>query len=187
MGPEASCPQCGVANPAVALFCMGCGASLARTCPACGAGAPASARFCIACGATFDDTADATEEPLGSTEQRRTVTILFADLSGFTAVAERLDHETVKVLIERCLTRFASEVESFGGHIDKYIGDNVMAVFGAPVAHEDDPERAVRSACRPRWSISTSACAPITVSSSRCAWASTRARCWPARSATDTR
>jgi class 3 adenylate cyclase/tetratricopeptide (TPR) repeat protein len=146
MGPEASCPQCGVANPAIALFCMGCGASLARTCPACGAGAPASARFCIACGATFDDTVDAPEEPLGSTEQRRTVTILFADLSGFTAVAERLDHETVKVLIERCLTRFASEVESFGGHIDKYIGDNVMAVFGAPVAHEDDPERAVRAA-----------------------------------------
>jgi adenylate cyclase len=74
------------------------------------------------------------------------VTVLFADLSGYTSVAERLDHETVKALIERCLTRLAAEVDRFGGHVDKFIGDNVMAVFGAPVAHEDDPERAVRAA-----------------------------------------
>ncbi len=74
------------------------------------------------------------------------MTVLFADLSGYTSVAEQLDHETVKVLIERCLNRFAEEVERFGGRVDKFIGDNVMAVFGAPVAHEDDPERAVRAA-----------------------------------------
>ncbi len=74
------------------------------------------------------------------------MTVLFADLSGYTSVAERLDHETVKMLIERCLNRFAAEVERFGGRVDKFIGDNVMAVFGAPVAHEDDPERAVRAA-----------------------------------------
>jgi class 3 adenylate cyclase/tetratricopeptide (TPR) repeat protein len=74
------------------------------------------------------------------------VTVLFADISGYTSVAERLDAETVKMLIERCLNRLAAEVERFGGHVDKFIGDNVMAVFGAPVAHEDDPERAVRAA-----------------------------------------
>jgi len=74
------------------------------------------------------------------------VTVLFADLSGYTSVSERLDHETVKALTERCLTRLAREVERFGGRVDKYIGDNVMAVFGAPVAHEEDPERAVRAA-----------------------------------------
>ena len=74
------------------------------------------------------------------------MTVLFADLSGYTSFAERLDHETVKMLIERCLNRFAEEVERFGGRVDKFIGDNVMAVFGAPVAHEDDPERAVRAA-----------------------------------------
>jgi predicted ATPase/class 3 adenylate cyclase len=74
------------------------------------------------------------------------VTVLFADLSGYTSVAERLDHETVKALVDRCLTRFAVEVERFGGRVDKFIGDNVMAVFGAPVAHEEDPERAVRAA-----------------------------------------
>jgi class 3 adenylate cyclase/tetratricopeptide (TPR) repeat protein len=79
-------------------------------------------------------------------EERRLVTILFADLSGYTAFAERLDHETVKALIDRCLTRLADEVERFGGRVDKFIGDNVMAVFGAPVAHEDDAERAVRAA-----------------------------------------
>ena len=78
--------------------------------------------------------------------ERRTVTVLFADLSGYTAVAERFDHETVKALVERCLLRLAREVELFGGRVDKYIGDNVMAVFGAPVAHEDDAERAVRAA-----------------------------------------
>jgi class 3 adenylate cyclase/predicted ATPase len=86
------------------------------------------------------------ERDAAPSEERRTVTVMFADLSGYTAVAERLDHETVKALTERCLTRLATEVEKFGGRVDKYIGDNVMAVFGAPVAHEDDPERAVRAA-----------------------------------------
>jgi class 3 adenylate cyclase/tetratricopeptide (TPR) repeat protein len=148
MTSEVSCRECGAANASVALFCMACGASLARRCPSCGAEAPPQARFCIACGSALEDAGGdgaARAEP-GPAEQRRTVTVLFADLSGYTAVAERLDHETVKGLTERCLTRFATEVERFGGHVDKYIGDNVMAVFGAPVAHEDDPERAVRAA-----------------------------------------
>ena len=73
------------------------------------------------------------------------MTVSFADVSGYTSVAERLDHETVKALIDRCLTRLAAEVERYGGRIDKFIGDSVMAVFGAPVSHEDDPERAVRA------------------------------------------
>jgi class 3 adenylate cyclase/tetratricopeptide (TPR) repeat protein len=81
----------------------------------------------------------------GTAEERRTVTVLFADVSGYTSVAERLDPETVKTLIERCLTGLAAEVERYGGRVDKYIGDSVMAVFGAPVSHEDDPERAVRA------------------------------------------
>ena len=79
-------------------------------------------------------------------EERRQVTVLFADLSGYTAVAERLDPEAVKSLVDRCLQRLGAEVERFGGTVDKYIGDNVMALFGAPVAHEDDAERAVRAA-----------------------------------------
>ena len=127
---------------------MSCGASLARSCPACGAESPAQARFCMSCGAALEAgaTVAAAVEDSGPSEERRTVTVLFADLSGYTAVSERLDHETVKALTERCLTRLAAEVDRFGGRVDKYIGDNVMAVFGAPVAHENDPERAVRAA-----------------------------------------
>ena len=74
------------------------------------------------------------------------MTVLFADLSGYTAVAERMDPEAVKTLVERALRRLGDEVGRYGGTVDKYIGDNVMALFGAPVAHEDDAERAVRAA-----------------------------------------
>ena len=72
-------------------------------------------------------------------------TVLFADLSGYTAVAEQMDPEAVKSLLDRALRRLGQEVFRYGGSVDKYIGDNVMGVFGAPVAHEDDPERAVRA------------------------------------------
>ncbi len=171
MGEQATCAQCGGTSPGGALFCMTCGASLQRTCPSCGADAPAEARFCIACGSALEQGAApaapsgaapaapsgaapaapsgaAPAAPSGAApdEERRTVTVLFADISGYTSVAERLDHESVKTLMDRCLTRFTEEVARFGGRVDKYIGDNVMAVFGAPVAHEDDPERAVRAA-----------------------------------------
>ena len=78
-------------------------------------------------------------------EERRKATVLFADLSGYTAVAERMDPEAVKSLVDSALRRLGQEVSRYGGQVDKYIGDNVMAVFGAPVAHEDDPERAVRA------------------------------------------
>ena len=71
--------------------------------------------------------------------------MLFADLSGYTAVAERMDPEAVKNLVDRALMRLGQEVERFGGTVDKYIGDNVMAIFGAPLSHEDDAERAIRA------------------------------------------
>ena len=71
--------------------------------------------------------------------------MLFADLSGYTAVAERMDPEAVKKLVDGALMRLGAEVERYGGTVDKYIGDNVMALFGAPLAHEDDAERAVRA------------------------------------------
>ena len=71
--------------------------------------------------------------------------MLFADLSGYTAIAERMDPEAVKSIVDRALRRLGQEVVRYGGTVDKYIGDNVMAVFGAPVSHEDDPERAVRA------------------------------------------
>ena len=154
MGDQIVCGACAAPNPAGASFCMSCGSPLALICAACGTQAPAGAKFCGSCGAGLGGVAApaAPEQSIPAdgvapdAEERRTVTVLFADLSGFTSISERLDHETVKALVERCLTRLAAEVDRFGGRVDKFIGDNVMAVFGAPQAHEDDPARAVRAA-----------------------------------------
>jgi adenylate cyclase len=114
--------------------------------------ATTEARFCSACGCGLD--APGREGRAVPAEERRRVSILFADIVGYTAVAERLDHESVKHLTQRFLSRLALEVERFGGYVDQYIGDNVMAVFGAPIAHEDDPERAVRAA----WGMQAAMC-----------------------------
>ena len=127
---------------------MSCGARLDRRCPSCGTKAPPDARFCMSCGTALDAGAAGSPGPGGGErlpEERRQVTVLFADLSGYTAFAERMDPEAVKSLVDRALLRLGREVERFGGTVDKYIGDNVMAIFGAPVAHEDDAERAVRA------------------------------------------
>src|SRR3954452_23501259 len=138
-----SCAACGIENPAGARFCMSCGAPLTQSCPSCGATAPPEARFCMSCGEPLGEPAVRPREELP--EERRRVTVLFADLSGYTSVAERMDPEAVKSLVDRVLMRLGQEVERYGGTVDKYIGDNVMAIFGAPVAHEDDEERAVRA------------------------------------------
>ena len=79
-------------------------------------------------------------------EERKVVTVLFADLVGFTSRSERLDPEDVRALLSPYYARLRAELERFGGTVEKFIGDAVMALFGAPVAHEDDPERAVRAA-----------------------------------------
>ncbi|HEX5893834.1 MAG TPA: adenylate/guanylate cyclase domain-containing protein [Solirubrobacterales bacterium] len=145
-----SCPKCAAENPKRARFCMSCGAELTPACPSCGAENPPGARFCIECGSPLPgEPARPAAQPAAAEappEERRQATVLFADLSGYTAAAERMDHEAVKALVDRTLRRLGDEIERFGGTIDKFIGDNVMGVFGAPVAHEDDPERAVRAA-----------------------------------------
>ncbi len=130
---------------------MSCGQNLSPDCPNCGAENPPGAKFCIECGHTMGASAapppQAADAPTTAAlpEERRTATVLFADLSGYTAVAERMDPEALKAMVDRALQRLGAEVTRFGGSVDKFIGDNVMAVFGAPVAHEDDPERAVRA------------------------------------------
>src|SRR4051812_31052116 len=111
-----------------------------QTCPSCGRENPADARFCNACGGSLAGTAT----PLA--EERKIVTVLFVDLVGFTARAERLDPEDVRAIQTPYFARVREAIESFGGTVEKYIGDAVMAVFGAPVGHGDDPERAVRAA-----------------------------------------
>src|SRR5215212_9071510 len=111
-----------------------------QSCPNCGRDNPADARFCNACGASL------AARPPALAEERKIVTILFVDLVGFTARAERLDPEDVRAIQAPYFARVREAIESFGGTVEKYIGDAVMAVFGAPVAHGDDPERAVRAA-----------------------------------------
>jgi class 3 adenylate cyclase/tetratricopeptide (TPR) repeat protein len=111
------------------------------TCPECRRENPDEARFCLACGARFG----VTPRP-EAREERKIVTVLFADLVGFTSRAERMDPEDVRALLSPYHARLRSELELFGGTVEKFIGDAVMALFGAPIAHEDDPERAVRAA-----------------------------------------
>ncbi|MFL5956020.1 MAG: adenylate/guanylate cyclase domain-containing protein [Solirubrobacterales bacterium] len=145
------CESCGAESPEGARFCMSCGTALERRCPSCGELAPPGAKFCPNCGTPLAAGAarpspEPTPPEAPPAEERRQVTVLFADLSGYTAVAERMDPEAVKALVDRSLRRLGEEVARFGGQVDKYIGDNVMAIFGAPVSHEDDAERAVRAA-----------------------------------------
>jgi class 3 adenylate cyclase len=111
-------------------------------CAACGQVNPEIARFCLACGAPIELT------PGPVAEERKTVTVLFCDLVGFTAASDRADPEDVRARIRPYHARLRREVEGFGGTVEKFIGDAVMAVFGAPLAHEDDPERAVRAGLR---------------------------------------
>jgi class 3 adenylate cyclase len=109
-------------------------------CPSCGHENDLSAKFCSECGAALASV------PATARTERKVVTVLFADLVGFTARAEQLDPEDVQALLAPYHARLRSELERYGGTVEKFIGDAVMALFGAPVAHEDDPERAVRAA-----------------------------------------
>jgi class 3 adenylate cyclase/tetratricopeptide (TPR) repeat protein len=108
------------------------------TCPACGAPVAEGARFCSECGQRLVATPD----------ERRLVTVLMADLVGFTAMSAVADPEQIKRLVDHCFERLIADVTAFGGQLDKIVGDEIIAFFGAPVAHEDDAERAVRAALR---------------------------------------
>ena len=112
-----------------------------QVCAACGEENPERARFCLDCGAALEDTAPGGEE-------RKVVSVLFVDLVGFTDRSDRADPEDVRATLRPYHERVKTDIERFGGTVEKFIGDAVMAVFGAPVAHEDDAERAVRAALR---------------------------------------
>ena len=110
-------------------------------CPSCGTENPSNARFCLECGTRLEAAAPPQEE-------RRVVTILFVDLVGFTERSDRADPEDVRRTLVPFHSRVKEDLEAFGGTLDKFIGDAVMGVFGAPLAHDDDPMRAVRAALR---------------------------------------
>src|SRR5947208_8767457 len=108
----------------------------AMRCLSCGTEVAEGARFCPSCG-----------QPLrAGADERRIVTVLFADLVGVTTLSESRDPEQVKNLVDRCFERLVADVRAYGGRVDKIVGDAIVALFGAPVAHEDDAERAVRAA-----------------------------------------
>ena len=140
------CPSCGTQNDAGRKFCDNCAAPLASTCPTCGAANRPTARFCGECATplavpatTLGATAPA------SVAERRLVTVLFADLVGFTPFAEERDAEEVRETLSRYFELASTVIGRYGGTLEKFIGDAVMAVWGAPIAHEDDAERAVRA------------------------------------------
>jgi class 3 adenylate cyclase len=113
------------------------------TCPACAQENPEVARFCLACGHGLG-------EPTAPSEERRVVSVVFVDLVGFTSAAEQMDPEDVRAVLAPYYNRVRTELESFGGKVEKFIGDAVMGVFGAPTTYGDDPERAVRAALAAR-------------------------------------
>ena len=146
------CPVCRSENPAGAKFCKECGSRLAAACPSCGSPTLADAKFCGECGTVLGGgTSTPTETrpttaPAEPVAERRHVTVLFADLVGFTPFAEERDAEEVREVLTRYFDLARGIIDSYGGTVEKFIGDAVMAVWGAPIAQEDDAGRAVRTA-----------------------------------------
>jgi len=152
-----SCARCGTANQSGAKFCIECGSALGQACPSCGTSVDAGAKFCPECGTKLGagegagngarrQPADSVARAAEAATERRVVSVLFADLVGFTTLAEGRDAEAVRDLLGRYFERASEVVGRYGGTVEKFIGDAVMAVWGTPVAHEDDAERAVRAA-----------------------------------------
>jgi len=159
------CPNCRYGNPPEAKFCGGCGHPFNLSCSECGANNPAGNQFCNECGSNLKPAKAAAQPSLeevgpdvssvkeitaaGSpplTGERKHVTVLFSDLSGYTALSERLDPEELKEIMSWIFGEIAQIVTKYEGFIEKFIGDAVMALFGVPRAHEDDPVRAIKAA-----------------------------------------
>ena len=149
------CASCGTENEAGRKFCKECAARLELVCPSCGAANGADAKFCGECAAPLvagaTSSAPAVSRPISPiasvapVAERRLVSVLFADLVGFTTLAEGRDAEDTRELLSRYFDLARDVIGRYGGTVEKFIGDAVMAVWGAPVAHEDDAERAVRA------------------------------------------
>ena len=155
------CPYCQTENPPTAKFCLECGKRFG-VCPNCGTVNPPTAKFCIECGTALlpstsekphqstQNSGDGQTQPLPEIltprEERRVVTIMFADITGSTPLADHLDPEDMRAILIGYFNLMTEQIRKHDGTVEKYIGDAVMAVFGAPIAHEDDPDRAIRAA-----------------------------------------
>lgn len=158
-----NCPRCQASNPAEASFCMKCGAPLANSCPQCGTDLPAEAMFCFKCGHQMGqaETVPAQQpqyrqyipadlqaklesaQVSGMKGERRVVTMLFCDVKGSTAAAEQLDPEEWTGIMNGAFEYLITPVYHYEGTLAHMMGDAILAFFGAPIAHEDDPQRAV--------------------------------------------
>ncbi len=143
------CVNCGEQLPEGARFCPACGAEqTAPTCATCGAALLPGARFCFSCGTPVPARAAAATGQVtvaGPVASRRVTSVLFGDLVGFTALSEHRDQEDVRELLSGYFEECRRVIARYGGTVEKFIGDAVMAVWGVPTAHEDDAERAVRA------------------------------------------
>ena len=159
------CSQCGHDNPEQVKFCGECGTRIEGFCPHCGTSNPPTNKFCYQCGqalappptpaARFASPQSYTPPHLAEKiltsrtaleGERKQVTVLFADVSGFTSISEQLDPEEVHHLMNRAFELMLGEVHRYEGTINQFLGDGVMALFGAPIAHEDHAQRAVHAA-----------------------------------------
>ena len=122
-----ACPSCGTENPTGSRFCGACGTPLGRVCASCGAENDPSMRFCTQCGSPLEVEAPAAAQP-GATAERRLVSVLFADLVGFTTVSESRDPEETRELLSRYFDTCRRLIGVYGGTVEKFIGDAVMAV-----------------------------------------------------------
>jgi class 3 adenylate cyclase/tetratricopeptide (TPR) repeat protein len=142
------CPDCGTENREGRKFCSDCGRALALPCPACGTANKPGERFCGECGSALTAAAQAVTpiQREAPASERRLVSVLFADLVGFTTISEGRDPEDARELLSQYSELARTLIKRYGGTVEKFIGDAVMAVWGTPTTTEDDAERAVRAA-----------------------------------------
>ena len=159
------CPKCRLENPIGSKFYGGCGQEFDLTCSECGTNNPAGNKFCNECGSNLKPTKEVPDQVTETkslpaspsketittdtsliTGERKHVTVLFSDLTGYTTMSEELDPEEVKEITSRIFGEISKIAGKYEGFIEKYEGDAVMAIFGVPRAHEDDPIRAVKVA-----------------------------------------
>jgi class 3 adenylate cyclase/tetratricopeptide (TPR) repeat protein len=152
------CPNCHIVNREEAAFCLECGAELGIQCPDCKKSLPPRAKFCDACGRDLRQSqktesqipesapAKGAPPPKPIASERKHVTALFSDISGYTAMSERLDPEEVKEITASIFDEVSKIISKYEGFVEKFAGDAVMALFGATEAHEDDPVRAIKAA-----------------------------------------
>lgn len=140
------CPKCQIDNKEEAKFCKKCGAKLELACPSCGHPYEEDNLFCEQCGKRLEEVVATEREVPEAESERKHVTVLFSDLSGYTTMTEKLDPEEVKEIMSRIFGEIAQVVTKYEGFIEKFVGDAVMALFGVPKAHEDDPVRAILAA-----------------------------------------